>query len=109
MQTKTNIDELKWLLTILAGFAVITAIAQAAAAWFSALTYDKQAKAKLEEIDDVLEDFKARYPIFADVEDKRNQAHEALVAALRLCIAPDDPHADSTEAIIWVENFYGRA
>ena len=105
---KTNIDELKWLLTILAGFAVITAIAQAAAAWFSALTYDKQAKAKLEEIDDVLSDFRARYPIFADVEEKRNQAHEVLVATLRRVFAPEDPHTDPTEAITWVENFYGQ-
>ncbi len=105
---KSNIDELKWLLTILAGFAVITAIAQAAAAWFSALTYDKQAKAKLDEIDKVLEDFRARYPVFGDVEEKRDQAHEALVAALRLVYAPDNPHADSTEAVSWVENFYAQ-
>jgi tetratricopeptide (TPR) repeat protein len=105
---KSNIDELKWLLTILAGFAVITAIAQAAAAWFSALTYDKQAKAKLEEINTVLADFRARYPVFADVEEKRNQAHEVLVATLRRVFAQGDPHADPTEAVTWVENFYGQ-
>jgi len=103
---KTNIDELKWLLTILAGFAVITAIAQAAAAWFSALTYDKQASAKLQEIEKVLDTFKARYPIFSEVEEKRNQAHDALIASLRTVFAAGDPEADPTEAISWMEDFY---
>jgi hypothetical protein len=103
---KSNIDELKWLLTILAGFAVITAIAQAAAAWLSALTYDKQAAAKLQEIDKVLESFKSRYPVFYEVEEKRNQAHDALVATLRRVFAVADQETDPTDAISWMEDFY---
>jgi tetratricopeptide (TPR) repeat protein len=103
---KANIDELKWLLTILAGFAVITAIAQAAAAWLSALTYDKQASAKLQEIDKLIGDFKSRYPVFQEVEEKRNQAHDVLIGTLRRVFAVDDPNADATEAISWMENFY---
>ena len=103
---KANIDELKWLLTILAGFAVITAIAQAAAAWLSALTYDKQASAKLEEIDKMLESFKSRYPVFHEVEEKRNEAHDALIGTLRRVFAVSDPDADPTEAVSWMEDFY---
>jgi tetratricopeptide (TPR) repeat protein len=103
---KANIEELKWLLTILAGFAVITAIAQAAAAWFSALTYDKQASAKLEEIDKALESFRARYPIFHEVEEKRNQAHDALSSTLRKVFGAADLKTDPTEAIFWIQDFY---
>lgn len=103
---KTDIDELKWMLTVLAGFAVITALAQAAAAWVSALTYDKQATAKLQEIDKVLESFKARFPVFHEVEDKRNLAHDALVATLRRVFDCDDEDADPTEAITWMKDFY---
>ena len=103
---KANIDELKWLLTLLAGFAVITAIAQAASAWISALTYDKQASAKLQEIEKVLESFKARYPLFDDVDEKRNLAHDALSSTLRRVFAVPDPEADPMEAIFWIRDFY---
>jgi hypothetical protein len=107
-QSKANMDELKWLLTILAGFAVITSIAQVAAAWFSALTYDKQASAKLDQIQGALDDLKAKYPIFSDIEEKRNQVHDAFVGMLRRVFSPDDPDADPTEAIAWSENFYPK-
>ncbi len=104
---RANVDELKWLLTILAGFAVITAITQAAAAWLSALTsMTSRPTAKLEEIDKVLEGFKARYPVFHEVEEKRNQAHDTLSATLRRVFAVEDPKASATEAISWMEDFY---
>jgi hypothetical protein len=108
---RTSMDELKLLLTILAGFAVITSIAQVAAAWFSALTYDKQASAKLAEIQKALDDLKTKYPIFSEIEEKRNQVHSAFVAMLRRVFSPDDtddPDADPTEAIAWMENFYPK-
>ncbi len=103
---KSNIDELKWMLTILAGFAVITALAQAAAAWMSALTYDKQASAKLQEIEKTLDNFNARYPVFAMVEEKRNQAHDAVIVSLRKVFGTADEQGDPTEAISWMKDFY---
>jgi hypothetical protein len=103
---KGNFDELKWLLTILAGFAVITAIAQAAAAWLSALTYDKQAKEKLQEIDKVQESVQARYPLFRVVEEKRKEAHAILIELLGEASRADDPRAGPTEAISWLDDFY---
>jgi tetratricopeptide (TPR) repeat protein len=103
---KTSIDELKWLLTIIAGFAVLTAIANAAAAWFTVMSYDKQASIKLEEIRKVQESVKARYPLFEAVEEKRKEAHAILLELLKEASKADDPSASPTDAISWLDDFY---
>lgn len=103
-----NIDELKWLLSIIAGFAFLTALAQAAAAWIGVLTYEKQATAKLLEIDKVLESVKARYPVFYEVDAKRKEAHKILLGLMKEASKADDPEAIPTEAISWLDDFYRK-
>ena len=103
---KTNIDELKWLLTVILSIAALFTVLQAAAAWFSATSYDKQANEKLKQIDEVQQSVRARYPLFEEVERARERAHADLIAVLKQASKADDPNAGPTEALSWLDNFY---
>src|SRR5260370_41656104 len=75
---KPRIDELKWLLTIIATIGGFFAIAQGAAAWFSAQVYTKQADEGLKAISTAQDAIKARYPLFDHVEAIRKDVIAAL-------------------------------
>ena len=103
---RTDIDEVKWLLTLIIGIAAVFTVLQAGAAWFSASSYREQADEKLKKMDEMRESFLARYPMLLDVEKKRAEAHAYLTHALEKASKADDPDASPTEALSWLDDFY---
>ena len=111
---KPRIDELKWILTVIASIGVFFAIAQGAAAWFAAEVYTKRAESALKEISglqdkisDTQKEIKQSYPLFEQVEKIRNDAFAALNRALTATSkAPADSQAGNTEALDWEDNLF---
>jgi hypothetical protein len=94
---RTDLDELKWLLTLIVGIAALFSILQAAAAWFSASSYREQANEKLKQMDEIEKGLRERYPILEEVEKKREEAHSYLNFALEQASRADFPEAEPTD------------
>ncbi len=103
---KPDIDTLKWLLTIIAAIGGFFAIAQGAAAWFSAELYTKQAQEGLKAISDAQDAIKTRYPLFEEVESKRRQAIAWLNNVFDAASKAPDSWAGNTEALDWQDNLF---
>jgi len=105
---KPRLDELKWLLTIIATIGGFFAIAQGAAAWFSAQAYTKQAEDGLEEISAAQDAVKARYPLFDHIEAMRKEVYAALNNVFSSASKAPDSWAGNTEALDWNDNLFRR-
>lgn len=103
-----GIDELKWLLTIIAAIGAFFAIAQGAAAWFSAQAYTKQAEDGLNEIESVQDAIRARYPLFDHIETVRKQVISALNDVFAEASKVPDSWRGNTEALDWEDNLYRK-
>ena len=103
---KARMDELKWMLTLIGSLAAFFAIAQGAAAYFSAQNYTKAADDAIARIDKQEASLRARYPLFEAVETARNQAYAALRYDLKSVSKVEDPAADPLEAIVFLDRFY---
>ena len=105
---RPRIDELKWLLTIIAAIGAFFAIAQGAAAWFSAQVYTKQAEESLKSISNAQDAIKARYPLFDHVEGMRKDALTALNNVFTSASKAPDSWAGNTEALDWKDNLFRK-
>ena len=105
---KPRIDELKWLLTIIAALGGFLAIAQSAAAWFSAEVYVQKADHGLEAIDRILAAIKIRHPLFESIEEKRTEALADLDRMFAELSKIPDAWAGSTEALDWNDNLFRK-
>jgi len=105
---KPRIEELKWLLTIIATIGGFFAIAQGAATWFSAQVYTKQAEEGLKAISDVHDAIKARYPLFDHVEAMRKDVIVALNNVFTSASKAPDSWAGNTEALDWKDNLFRK-
>jgi hypothetical protein len=103
---RPRIDELKWLLTIIATVGGFFAVAQGAAAWFSAQIYTKQAEEGLKAISSAQDAIKARYPLFEHVEAMRKQAIAALNNVFTAASKAPDSWTGNTEALDWQDNLF---
>jgi len=93
-ELKNRIDELRWILALIVTAAGLFTLAQGVAAGFSAQSFVKQAEdlvGRLNELEKTLRlrfdtmtgEVKARYPVFADIEERRVQAYSNLSAMLK--------------------------
>ena len=98
-QIKTRIDELKWMLTVIGTIGGFFVIAQAGAAFFSAVTYTQQAEKALKHISDTEQEIRSRYPIFRFIEEQRSLALGELEQDVKTTSKADDPAADPTEVL----------
>ncbi len=105
---KPRLDELTWLLTIIAAIGAFFAIAQGAAAWFSADVYTRQADDSLKKITHAQDAIKARYPLFEHVESIRKQAIASLNNVFTSSSKAPDSWAGNTEALDWKDNLFRR-
>ncbi len=103
---KPRIEELKWLLTIIATIGGFFAIAQGAASWFSAQIYTRQAEEGLKAITAAQEAIKAKYPLFEHVESIRKEAIAALNNVFTAASKAPDSWAGNTEALDWEDNLF---
>lgn len=78
---KTRLDDIKWLLTLIVAVAGFFAVAQGAAAFFSAQTFTKQAEDAVKKIEKLAEDTERQYPMFAETEKARKEAYRVLEIA----------------------------
>ncbi|HEX4006490.1 MAG TPA: hypothetical protein VHX60_09970 [Acidobacteriaceae bacterium] len=96
---KEPIEELKWMLEIIGILAGFFVVVQAAAAYFSADAYSKQADRAIDDIERQAKVFRARYPMFERLEKLRMEAQADLARRLKdLSRSPDTP---PTEALRW--------
>lgn len=107
---KPRIEELKWLLSIIAGLGAFFALAQGAATYASAQTYTKQAEDKLKDIAQQQEKIQERYPIFGYVAEVRKRAYKYLDDAWEADSKSSEPQtwASINEALDSSDNFYRR-
>jgi hypothetical protein len=105
---KTRIDELKWLLTLITYFGAFFAIAQGAAAWFSAEVYTKKAEDGLQSIADAVDAIKAKYPLFESIEAKRMEALAGLNSVFAAVSKAPDAWVGSAEALDWKDNLFRK-
>jgi|GEM_PF-4472261 len=103
---KPRLDELKWLLTLIGGLGAFFAIAQGAAAWFSADVYTRQAQKGLDEITTAQDAIRARYPLFEHVEEIRKDAIDSLNNVFSAASKVPDSWAGNTEALDWNDNLF---
>jgi tetratricopeptide (TPR) repeat protein len=96
---KTRIDELKWILTMIGSIGALFVIVQSAAAFFSALLYTRQAEKALEDIGKIQDEIKARYPVFASIEEQREWALRDLAQDVKTSSRADNPDANPTEVL----------
>lgn len=93
-ELKNRIDELKWILALIVTAAGLFTLAQGVAAGFSAQSFTKQADdlvGRLNELEKTVRlrfdamtgEVKSRYPIFAEIEERRAQAYANLSAMLK--------------------------
>jgi hypothetical protein len=105
--TKARMDELRWMLTIIGSLAAFFAIAQSAAAYFSAQSYTKSADEAIDRIQNQEASVRARYPLFEEVERARDEAYTALRRDLKhVSKVEDDTAADPLEALVFIDRFY---
>lgn len=104
---KARMDELRWMLTIIGSLAAFFAIAQGAAAYFSAQNYTKSADEAIARIDKQEASVRARYPLFEAVEKARDDAYTQLRLDLKTISKVEDPAADPLEALALIDRFYG--
>lgn len=105
---KARMDELRWMLTIIGSLAAFFAIAQGAAAYFSAQNYTKSADEAIARIDKQEASVRARYPLFEAVEKARDDAYTQLRLDLKTISKVEDPAADPLEALALIDRFYGK-
>ena len=77
-ELKTRLDDLKWLLTLIVSVASLFAILQAAASFFNAQAFSKQADDALTRIEKLAKETEGRYPLFAQTERARVDAYSLL-------------------------------
>jgi hypothetical protein len=99
---KTVFDELKWLLTLIVTTAGFFAIAQSAAAWFSAQSFGRQAEDALDRIKEIESDLRERYPLFSRADQLRREAYHELALTLRAASKANN----EDEGLDWRESFY---
>jgi hypothetical protein len=82
-ELKTRLDDLKWLLTVIISVASLFAILQAAASFFNAQAFSKQADESIGRIEKLAKETEERYPVFAQTERVRAEAYQTLAAKLQ--------------------------
>lgn len=113
-ELKDRIDELKWILGLIVTAAGLFTLAQGVAAGFAAQSFTKQAEdtlARLKEheasirtrFEEMANEVKARYPVFADTEERRAEAYENLTRMLAATSSVNDPD----EGFDWRRFGYG--
>ena len=98
-ELKVRTDELKWTLTAIGLVAGFIAIAQGATAFFSAKAFTEEAKKKLDEIDQSLEEVQQRYPLFRSIETLRKKAFDDLDWDISSASRRQNPEAEPTEVL----------
>lgn len=113
-ELKDRIDELKWILGLIVTAAGLFTLAQGVAAGFAAQSFTKQAEDTLGRLkeheasirarfEELANEVKARYPVFADTEDRRAEAYENLTRMLAATSSVNDPE----EGFDWRRIYYG--
>ena len=104
-----RIEELKWLLTMIAYLGVFYTLAQVGATWFSAESYTKKVEEGLTRISDSLAKINTTYPLFEHVAELRKRSFEALDKVFTtVSRAPDSASGNPMEALDWSDNLFRK-
>jgi uncharacterized membrane-anchored protein YhcB (DUF1043 family) len=113
-ELKDRVDELKWILGLIVTAAGLFTLAQGIAAGFAAQSFTKQAEDTVSRLKDheasvqahfeeMAREVKARYPVFADTEERRAETYENLTRMLAATSSVLDPD----EGFDWRRFYYG--
>jgi hypothetical protein len=103
---KSKLEELRWLLGLIAALAALFSIAQGAAALFNAQNANKAIEDAIKTLEERKASIAAQYPLFEDVQKKRDTAYERLRTTLQAPFGPENPNVSSVQALQYLEDFY---